>query len=309
MKPILLFCLSFLTVSASFSQNGNVVLFTENGERFHLILNGARQNDQPETQVKVTGLNAEWYKSKIIFDDPALGTMDKNLSVPFGHETAYSIKLNKKGEYVYRLVSSTPLAQLPPPAPNQTVVVYNPNPAPVAQVTVTETTTTTVGTGTEQVNVGVNMPGINMNVNINDGMGGTVSQSSTTTTYSTTTSTTAQPAPQPVQPVYVMPGYNGPVGCPMPMSPTDFQSAKASIEKQSFSDTQLQIAKQIVNSNCLTSAQVKEIMMIFDFEDTRLDLAKYCYGYTFDLGNYYKVNDAFTFSTSVDELNSYINQR
>lgn len=47
-------------------------------------------------------------------------------------------------------------------------------------------------------------------------------------------------------------------------------------------------------------------MLLFSFEDTRLDLAKYAYGYTFDIGNYYQINDAFTFSSSIDELNSYI---
>ncbi len=31
------------------------------------------------------------------------------------------------------------------------------------------------------------------------------------------------------------------------------------------------------------------------------------YGRTYDIGNYYKVNDAFTFESSIDELNGYIN--
>ena len=47
-------------------------------------------------------------------------------------------------------------------------------------------------------------------------------------------------------------------------------------------------------------------MLLFTFEDTRLDLAKYAYGHTFDIGNYYKLNDAFTFESSIDELNKYI---
>ena len=37
------------------------------------------------------------------------------------------------------------------------------------------------------------------------------------------------------------------------------------------------------------------------------DFAKYAYGYTFDLGNYYKLNDAFTFESSISELNNYVN--
>jgi hypothetical protein len=48
-------------------------------------------------------------------------------------------------------------------------------------------------------------------------------------------------------------------------------------------------------------------MMLFSFEGTRLDFAKFAYGRTYDIGNYYMVNDAFTFETSIDELNDYIN--
>jgi hypothetical protein len=48
-------------------------------------------------------------------------------------------------------------------------------------------------------------------------------------------------------------------------------------------------------------------MSIFDFEATRLDFAKYAYGRTFDIGNYYKVNDVFDFETSISDLNAYIN--
>ena len=107
--------------------------------------------------------------------------------------------------------------------------------------------------------------------------------------------------------IYVMPGYNGPVGCPWPMSPQDFQDVKNSIASKTFDDSKLTIAKQVISSNCLLCSQVKEIMLLFTFENTRLDLAKYSYGYTYDIGNYYKLNDAFTFESSIDELNEYIN--
>ncbi|MDQ3190279.1 MAG: DUF4476 domain-containing protein [Bacteroidota bacterium] len=305
-KVYLLLTLGFITAQ-SFAQLCNVVLFTEEGERFTVILNGARQNNNPETQVRITDLNSEFYKMKIIFDDQTLGSLDQTLYLVFGTERSYNIKRNKKGVFVTRMVSESPLAQLPPPAPNQQVIVYNPNPAPqpVTNVVVTETTTTSVGGS--NVSMGVNMPGIGVNVNINDNSNihGT---SHTTTTHSTTTTTTSgqivQPAP--VQNVYVMPGYNGPVGCPWPMSAQDFQGVKGSISSKSFEDSKLTLAKQVINSNCLFSSQVKEIMLLFSFENTRLDLAKYAYGYTFDIGNYYKVNDAFTFESSIDDLNRHI---
>ena len=47
-------------------------------------------------------------------------------------------------------------------------------------------------------------------------------------------------------------------------------------------------------------------MLLFTYEDTRLELAKYAYGYTYDIGNFYKLNDAFTYESSIEELNEYI---
>jgi hypothetical protein len=167
-------------------------------------------------------------------------------------------------------------------------------------------------TGTS-MGVNINDPsvGVNFNMNVNTNNTGTTTNASTTsysstTTTSTTNMGTTQPMASNTQPVYVLPGYGGPVGCPYPMSAQDFSGVKGSISSKSFEDSKLAIAKQVIGSNCLLSSQVKEIIMLFSFEDTRLDFAKYAYGYTFDIGNYYQVNDAFKFESSIDDLNKYI---
>jgi len=106
-----------------------------------------------------------------------------------------------------------------------------------------------------------------------------------------------QQQPQQISPTYYQ-----------PMSPEDFASAKASISSKSFEDSKLTLAKQIAASNHLTSKQVKEIMQLFSFEDSKLDFAKFAYKYVYDPNNYYIVNDAFKFSSSIDELNEFINK-
>ena len=103
-----------------------------------------------------------------------------------------------------------------------------------------------------------------------------------------------------------VPGYNGPYGCNHPMTSQMFAEVKTSISSKSFENSKLTIAKQVISNNCLTSAQVKEILKLFDFEATKLDVAKFAYGYTYDKGNYYQLNDAFNFESSIDELNNYI---
>lgn len=308
-KIYLLFVAATLSISSIFAQVSNLILFTEQGEQFTVILNGIKQNDRPETNVKVTGLNAPNYKLKVIFVNKSIGDMDKTVFVDAGSEITYAIKKNAQGVYTLRLQSTVPMAQSMPPSAHQSVVMYHSTPTVVQQST---TTTTTYGEP-DNVNINVGIGGVGMNVNVN-GMDGYGSTQTTTTTTTTTSSSSNYDQPVQQQPqhqqqqqnVYSMPGYNGPVGCPWPLSRQDFDGVKNSISSKSFDETKLTIAKQVIASNCLLSGQVKEIMMLFSFEETRLDLAKYAYGYTFDIGNYYKVNDAFSFSSSIDELNSYI---
>jgi hypothetical protein len=297
------------------AQISNLIFFSEQGERFSVILNGILQNADPQTNIKVTDLPAPSYKLKIIFEDPKLPQIDKNLMYKQGFETTFVIKRNNKGEYVARWMNDVPIAQALPPSQGQDIVVYTTTPAVTRTVTQSQTTTTMNGNpnGTS-IGISVNDAdlGVNMNLNVNGGGTGSTTQS---TTYSTTTTTTTsgEPGqiyphdPPPQQETYEMPGYKGPYGCRHPMSAQDFNSAKQTISGKSFEDSKLTIAKQIMNTNCLLSAQVKEIMLLFSFEDTRLELAKYAYGFTYDIGNYYKLNDAFTFESSIDELNAYIN--
>lgn len=81
----------------------------------------------------------------------------------------------------------------------------------------------------------------------------------------------------------------------------------ASLEQQTFNNTRLTLAKQIVNAKqCFAALQIKQILEVFTFENSKLEMAKYCYAYCIDKDNYYKINDCFTFSSSVSELDEYI---
>ena len=91
------------------------------------------------------------------------------------------------------------------------------------------------------------------------------------------------------------------------MSNTDFAQAKESLRREWFENTRLETAKQIIDQNHFTSQQVKELMLLFTFENNRLEIAKYAYGKTVDKGNYFVVNDAFTFN-SKEKLNEYIRE-
>lgn len=92
----------------------------------------------------------------------------------------------------------------------------------------------------------------------------------------------------------------------LPMSQGDFSSAMQTIESKSFDSSKLQIAEAVANSNYLTSGQVREITELFDFESSRLKFAKDAFAAVIDPGNYYQVNDAFNFDSSIRELDAYV---
>ncbi|MGE0635907.1 MAG: DUF4476 domain-containing protein [Bacteroidia bacterium] len=315
MKKALLLLLAVYATVQAFAQTSNLVFYSSGGERFYVILQGIRQNEKAETNVKVTGLPQPYYEVKIIFEDKALGEIKKMLNFNPGTETVFNIMKNNKGEFVCRWQSEVPLAQAAPPAPGQNVMVYSQT-APAGNITYTEQTTTTVTTGVPgaSANVNMNVPGVSMNVNISDPFymppGAT-----TTTTYQTTTTTTSSNnysnnnyPPQNNAPAMSPGRAHIKNDCWMgSTNSSEFDGIKKSISSNGFDETRLSQAKSIVQKKCLTSNQVKEICQLFGFEDTMLDFAKFAYDWVYDQDNYYVVNDVFGFESSKTELNSFIN--
>lgn len=78
------------------------------------------------------------------------------------------------------------------------------------------------------------------------------------------------------------------------------------IENASFDSDKLIIAKQAARSGRLRSSEVLRIMELMSFDSSKLKFAKYAYEYVVDPANYYIVNKAFTFSSSIDDLDRYI---
>lgn len=92
------------------------------------------------------------------------------------------------------------------------------------------------------------------------------------------------------------------------MDSRSFDQLKQTLRNESFDNTRLSIAKQAAASQYFKAVQVKELMELFSFEKNRLELAKFCYSRTIDKGNYFIVNDAFSFSNSKEELSRYMRE-
>lgn len=92
------------------------------------------------------------------------------------------------------------------------------------------------------------------------------------------------------------------------MNAASFDRLKETLKNESFDNTRLNIAKQVMSGNYFTTVQVKEIIQLFSFENSKLDIAKHAYKNTIDKGNYFTVADCFTFSNNKDELMRYIRE-
>jgi len=92
------------------------------------------------------------------------------------------------------------------------------------------------------------------------------------------------------------------------MNDREFTQVLQAISKEWLETNKMKSATQIVTTNSLTSAQVKQVVLLFNFESNKLELAKKAYANTVDKSNYYMINDVFSFNGSKEELARYIRQ-
>jgi hypothetical protein len=280
-KIVMLLSLFIFITQKSEAQFSNLVIFTQANEPFTLIMNGIQQSPDPRTNIKITGLNAPNYKLKIIFQDQEKPEIEKTMYLQPEVEVTMEVLKNKKGLWILRMLNSVPLDEVTDQYDGQNVFIFTTTPR-LNSTTVSQTTT-------------INTVGISTGTSI------------TTTTTQTTSDNYGRDEYNTDRDDHH--DYDGPRGCQRPMSPQSFEAALASISSKSFESSKLTIAKQIAASNCLLCKQVKEIMKLFSFESNRLDFARFAYKYTWDINNYFLLNDAFEFESSIDELNKYINKR
>lgn len=328
MKQLILFLAIVPMASGSFAQRMQGVFFSEFGENFILYINGQQQNQTASSNVKAENITQEFVQIRVDFPDMPGQGFASNVGFEPGSETTYIIKKNRKGEYVARLHNIAPIggaiadAPAPQPAPQpaapaqpatQPSTIQVQTQVPAEQTTTITTTTTTRPANRDGVGIKMQVPGGGVNIQV-DGMDTemTIEETTTITTTTTTTAAPAQvapaPAPEPVRRPAI-PGYNGRIGCDWPAEDASIRQMRSSIESKSFEDDKMTVAKQATRGKCLSAAQIKGLMGVFTFEDSKLEYAKFAFDFCYDVDNYYILNDAFTFSSSIDELNEFIEGR
>lgn len=303
----------------TFGQNKvNLVVFAEDGDKFYAYVNGIKQNNTPESNVKVTGVTPN-ISLRIEFEDKALPQLKQNMALEPGFEHTAKIKRDMKKQLKLRYFGQTPLEETT--TSNVPTVAYhtaettenlssNTTNTDGNNTTVTTTSTTTQinnGTNPNNTSINVNMAGVGINMNVS-GMDNTTTTSQTTSYTTTTSSSSSSSNSQPVKnnTASTQQVVTTNTGCKSAMTQGNFETMKKSVESKPFSDTKMSTAKIATKNNCVSVNQVKEISKLFSMDEDKLAYAKYAYDYCVDKGNYFQVSEVFSFSTTTDEFNEFL---
>lgn len=221
---ILMLCALF-TVSDVLAQSNNLVVYTNEPLPFYLILNGVRQNNDPQTNVKVVGLEEAFYRFRVVFANGQVKDIDKSFSFLEKNEEMSFEVVRKKKKFAVRYAGSSKIPasmdqQISHATPNQapdmpqapvrpvgsgdvntmptapTQPVGNGNPTGMQtggtvnvhahETPSTSTQSTTVTNGAAGGNISINVSETGFNMNVNVNDPNGVGNSTTTTTTTTT---------------------------------------------------------------------------------------------------------------------------
>ena len=149
----LLFVLTFCAIQSTIKAQivNNLVIFSNEGQPFTLIVNGLKENQTPATNVRVQGLDLKSYQVKVIYENHKL--KDANTTITFfrtGKECVFGLTKKGKRKHTIDYVSEkeidgflTNTNQQPPTITNnptstdlQPVTTTVPTPEPVSTPTV-----------------------------------------------------------------------------------------------------------------------------------------------------------------------------
>lgn len=93
------------------------------------------------------------------------------------------------------------------------------------------------------------------------------------------------------------------------LTDNDLTDLKARVDDRITDTEKLKLMKSVLEQRTYYSVQVRRMMDWLTFEGSKLDFAKWSYDKALDKQDYWKLEDAFTFSNSKDEFNNYISSR
>lgn len=274
-KTTLIILLIYISKFIISQNSNNIVIFTDEILPFYVLINGVKQNKEANTNVKITGLKKPNVSISILFKENIPEIKKTVWYESMGKELTLKIVSTKKG-YRLRYFGEVD-AENSIENKDQTIITYNTNKNTSVKENKTHDTKISSKYNTDNI-VSDTINNYQTNIN-NDSISDTV---------------------------YVK-GYRGNIGCSIPENNIIY--IKNSIKNEVFSDRKMNFAKKTLKNKCLTTNQIKEIMNLFTYEDKKLEFAKYIYSKTYDIDNFYLLNNLFNLKSTKDNLNEFLNSK
>ncbi len=267
--------IAFLPLISIAQQLSSLTIFSENGEKFTLFLDGEQKNMQPMMEMRLRDLAKPSYDARIIFansnSQELNGTIKTTTPRGWKADVTYKLVSLPNGIYSLRCLGVVPIKDNSQIGTNESSYsgTESAETAQFIDYTQPETKTTRVTTITDENDNKVTTTSVRLNYGQRDN------------------------------------SKENAAGC-IAMDNRDFERAKVSVGRYEMEDQKLMAANDVANSNCFTSEQVLQILNLFSLERTKLSFAKTAYGHTVDHANYFKVNLAFEAEETKKELYDYV---
>ena len=90
---------------------------------------------------------------------------------------------------------------------------------------------------------------------------------------------------------------------------SDMNDLKDRVDGRMFNDGKVQLISSVLQDRTYTTAQVRTMLSWLSFDDSKLQLARMAYANVMDKQNYWKLEDAFSFSSTKEHFSEYLTAR
>jgi hypothetical protein len=274
-------------ITAISQQSNHLVVFTNESQPFFVILNGIRQNDQPETNVRITGLNEDFYRLRVIFQNTQIPPVDQSVFFErMGMLTNIEI-IHRRNRFRARYAGSMALSGAPAAPNSQTQIAYQQTEGGNTNANPNSTPNNTVSTPN---NVQQPHQQQEQNTPTNPGNHGSVSISWSSNTDKNEDNSSNQTSETTITAdwEFIMNGTR----CPAPnVSAANFQNFIQRMEAENLFNRENMMVNFIQN-HCMQAQQIADLIGLGYTTVNALNIAKIGYRHTWDTQNYHLVFNA-----------------
>ncbi|KAA9331274.1 DUF4476 domain-containing protein [Hymenobacter busanensis] len=90
------------------------------------------------------------------------------------------------------------------------------------------------------------------------------------------------------------------------LDPREVDDLLRAVQSKPFDSSKLTLAKQALEQSDVRAEDLRRLLAGLDFENSRVDLAKFAFAHVADRQNFYRVYEAFSFDSSVQEVQRFV---